>query len=328
MAEGMASGADEALVFDSLAERGRSGEWPLVLDQVMRWQGVGMAVAMLVGGAVYDPVFVGHFLSFIGAAPHPLRLTQGVTLRFPIYLNFITALATLWTALGLREPAARERRVAPADGSPAGAEVTARRLVMRAGAWILKTPVALFVIVAGVLLDSVARLLLTFSSSYFRSIDIPEAVFGLIGAGMGGLGLIVSPLARRMVAANSLARNYLMLAAIGGSHWRRLPLGPLGRPLHRPAGRRDDGARVHGLLLHQRHRRFEPPGDGALLQGCRVQPWLRLHQSPFRAGAARGAARRQPAGCAGAGPHLSSDLARVCRAPLRGLLSPAFQGAG
>ncbi len=32
MAEGMASGADEALVFDSLAERDRSGEWPKVLD--------------------------------------------------------------------------------------------------------------------------------------------------------------------------------------------------------------------------------------------------------------------------------------------------------
>ena len=55
MAEGMASGADEALVFDSLAERDRSGEWPQVLDQVMRWQGVGMVIAMLVGGAVYDP---------------------------------------------------------------------------------------------------------------------------------------------------------------------------------------------------------------------------------------------------------------------------------
>ena len=47
MAEGMASGADEALVFDSLAERDRSGEWPQVLDQVMRWQGVGMVIAML-----------------------------------------------------------------------------------------------------------------------------------------------------------------------------------------------------------------------------------------------------------------------------------------
>ncbi len=58
LAEGMASGADEALVFDSLAERGRSKEWPLVLDQVMRWQGVGMVIAMLVGGAVYDPSFM------------------------------------------------------------------------------------------------------------------------------------------------------------------------------------------------------------------------------------------------------------------------------
>ena len=40
-AEGMASGADEALVFDSLAERGREKEWPRVLDQVTRWQSLG-----------------------------------------------------------------------------------------------------------------------------------------------------------------------------------------------------------------------------------------------------------------------------------------------
>src|SRR5476649_1198064 len=60
MAEGMASGADEALVFDSLAERNRSDEWPKVLDQVMRWQGVGMVIAMLVGGAVYDPNFMAR----------------------------------------------------------------------------------------------------------------------------------------------------------------------------------------------------------------------------------------------------------------------------
>jgi MFS family permease len=211
MAEGMASGADEALVFDSLAERGRSNEWPLVLDQVMRWQGVGMVVAMLVGGAVYDPVFVGHFLAWFRATPH---LTQGATLRFPIYLNFVTALMTLWAALALREPAVRESLVAPTNGSGAGAEVTAWELVMHAGAWIVKTPAALFVIFAGVLMDSVARLFLTFSSSYFRIIEIPEAAFGLIGAAMGGLGLAVSPVARRMVAANSLMRNYVWLAAV------------------------------------------------------------------------------------------------------------------
>jgi MFS family permease len=209
MAEGMANGADEALVFDSLAERGRSKEWPKVLDQVMRWQGVGMVIAMLVGGAVYDPAFMGHFLSFFGSSHH---FTQGVTLRFPVYLNFITALLTLWAALSLREPSIRETRVVPTAEDHAGAEATAWHLVRGAGVWIVKTPVALFVILAGVLMDSVVRLFLTFSSSYFRTIEIPEATFGLIGAVMGGLGLVVSPVARRMVAANSLARNYALLA--------------------------------------------------------------------------------------------------------------------
>src|SRR5271168_486555 len=119
MAEGMASGADEALVFDSLAERGRSGEWPRVLEQVMRWQGVGMVIAMLVGGAVYDPAFMSRFFSFFGATIH---FAQGTTLRFPIYLNLITALLTLWTALGLREPGLKSRHVAPETGDASGPE--------------------------------------------------------------------------------------------------------------------------------------------------------------------------------------------------------------
>jgi MFS family permease len=209
MAEGMASGADEALVFDSLAERDRSKEWPQVLDQVMRWQGVGMVIAMLVGGAVYDPIFMGRLASLLGIHLH---LTQGTTLRFPIYLNLITAFLTLWVSLGLREPKVQTTHVSPAIRDPSGPEATAWHLVIKAGTWIVKTPVALFVITAGVLIDSVVRLFLTFSSSYFRVIEIPEATFGLIGATMGGLGLIVSPIARRMVAANSVARNYSLLA--------------------------------------------------------------------------------------------------------------------
>jgi MFS family permease len=209
MAEGMASGADEALVFDSLAERGRSKEWPRVLDHVMRWQGVGMVIAMLVGGAVYDPIFMRHLFLFFGANFH---FAQGSTLRFPIYLNLMTALLTLWIALGLREPAARATKIVAEDKDSNGPEVTAWHLVVNAGTWIMRTPAALFVIAAGVLIDSVVRLFLTFSSSYFRMIELPEATFGLIGASMGGLGLIISPVARRMVATNSVARNYGLLA--------------------------------------------------------------------------------------------------------------------
>jgi MFS family permease len=209
MAEGMASGADEAIVFDSLAERDRSSEWPEVLDQVMRWQGVGMVIAMLVGGAIYDPAFVGRLCSSFGWSH---AYTQSTTLRFPIYLNLITALLTLSVVLGLREPKVRTTHVAPETKDAAGPEATAWHLLISAGTWIVKTPVALFVITAGVIIDSVVRLFLTFSSSYFRLIEIPEATFGVIGATIGGLGLVVSPLARRMVTNNSLARNYGLLA--------------------------------------------------------------------------------------------------------------------
>ena len=110
--------------------------------------------------------------------------------------------------------------------------------MVKAGTWILKTPAALFVITAGVLLDSVTRLFLTFSSTYFRIIALPEASFGLIGAAMGGLGLIVSPIARRMVGAHSITRNFTLLGGtvlaglIGVScrlpHWGVLFLVPLG----------------------------------------------------------------------------------------------------
>lgn len=109
--------------------------------------------------------------------------------------------------------------------------------MIKAGTWIVKTPAALFVIMAGVLLDSVTRLFMTFSSTYFRIIELPEASFGLIGSATGGLGFIVSPIARRMVGANSMIRNFALLgcAVLAGligvscrlAHWGVLFLLPL-----------------------------------------------------------------------------------------------------
>lgn len=203
-AEGLASGADEALVFDSLAERGRENEWPLVLDQVMRWQSLGFVVAMLAGGAVYDPALLNRSFG--------THFDQSVTLRFPIYLTLLSALVTLVVALGLREPSQhRASMVPPERGS--GAHGALAHL-LSAGYWILQTPLALFVIAAGLALDSVARLFMTFSSSYFRLIHLPAASYGVIGAALGGLGLAVSPIARRMVLHGSPARNFAALAAL------------------------------------------------------------------------------------------------------------------
>src|ERR1700720_1371360 len=117
IAEGLASGADEALVFDSLAESGRSAEWPHVLDQVTRWQSVGLVIAMLVGGAIYDPGFMNAIAS---ALRFPVGFTQSTTLRFPILLNLLTALLALLVVLGMREPSRKFMSVVPKadDRSP------------------------------------------------------------------------------------------------------------------------------------------------------------------------------------------------------------------
>jgi MFS family permease len=204
IAEALASGADESLAFESLTNEGRGSEWPRVLAQVMHWQSVGMVVAMLVGSAVYDPHLLNRLAVYAGLA---WQFDLADTLRFPIYLNLITAVAVLMVSLGMREPARR------------GAEALnttkqAWRSMLEAGAWILHTPMALFIILGGLLIDSVIRLFLTFGSAYFRLIDLPEASYGLIGAAMAGIGVVVSPLARRLVTSGSVLRSYAVLATL------------------------------------------------------------------------------------------------------------------
>ncbi len=204
VAEAMASGADESLVYDSLAAESRSAEWPNVLADVMHWQSFGMLIAMLVGATVYDPQLMSTIAASLGFHVH---FEQGLTLRFPIVLNLISALVVLYMALGMREPAVGETHTALRAGS-------AWRGIVDAGAWILHTPVALFAIVGGVLIDSMIRLFLTFSSVYYRLIDLPEASFGLIGAALAGLGMVVSPLARKLAPTVSLLRSYLILVVL------------------------------------------------------------------------------------------------------------------
>lgn len=204
-AEALASGADESLAYDSLAAESRSTEWPKVLADVMHWQSLAMVLAMLVGATVYDPQLMNKAMAILGSR---VLLEQGITLRFPILLNLISAGVVLWLALGMREPALRHS--ASDIANPSGAW----RSIVDAGKWILLTPKALFIIVGGVLIDSVVRVFLTFGSVFFRLIELPEASFGLIGAATAGLGLVISPITRKLVSTGSLLRNYTLLAVL------------------------------------------------------------------------------------------------------------------
>jgi MFS family permease len=212
LAEGLASGADEALVYDSLAERGREKEWHQVLEQVTRWESVGMVIAMLIGGAVYAPKLMNGVFGALGIHAH---LDQSMTLRFPVWLTLASALGVLMMALRFQEPnRCTPCAVANPEGSAASSITGAFRFVLGAGRWLLNSPIALFVVIAGLLLDSSVRLFLTFSSSYFRMIGIPEATFGILGAVMAGLGFFISPWARKMVAARTVGQSFTIIAGI------------------------------------------------------------------------------------------------------------------
>ena len=212
LAEGLANGADEAIVYDSLAERGRTGEWQHVLEQLTRWQSIGFVVAMLAGGAVYAPSFVNGALACLGLHT---SLDQATTLRFPIYLTLASAIGVLLLALNFREPSRRlPHAIEDPEGHHAASMTGAFDFVLQAGRWLLGSPVALFVVTAGFLFESSVRLFLTFSSSYFRLIDIPEIAFGALGAVMGGLGFFVSPWARRMIVTGSIGRSFRIMGVV------------------------------------------------------------------------------------------------------------------
>lgn len=194
-AEAAASGADEALAYDSLVKVGRQEEWGQVLEAQMRYQSAGWIVAMTLGAAVYDPAVMQRVVGFLGFS---WELNQSVTLRLPLYLTLIMAVLALGTTLGMKEVHLEDEEDC-LDITQCGKSVAqAFRLTWEAGGWIIKTPFALVVILAGMFFDHVIRLILTLDSQYFRLIDLPEATFGIIGSALAVLGMLAPRLARHL----------------------------------------------------------------------------------------------------------------------------------
>jgi MFS family permease len=201
LAEAAASGADEALAYDALEQVGLADQWGRVLEIQMRCQSIGFILAMVIGAAIYDPRLVSRALAWIGVNT---ALTQTDTLRWPIFLTLVMAFLTLFTALRMTEVDDTKDADTADDVKPVAA---AFRLTLKAGGWILKTPWALAIILFGLLFDGIIRMAITLSSQYYRIILIPEALFGVIGALIAGLGLFVPRLARRLSETRRPAVN-------------------------------------------------------------------------------------------------------------------------
>jgi MFS family permease len=210
-AEAAASGADEALAYDTLKNAGRARDWGLVLERQIRYQAIGFIVAMTIGAAVYDSDLLNRLLAWSGAA---LRVDQEMTLRFPLYLTLIMALATLYQAVAMQEPQIDPTPAGPTATTPPPTLREACGLTFRAGRWILQTRFALLVILAGLLFDHLIRLVITLNSQYFREIALPEASFGIIAAGLSLLGVLLPRWARHMADHYSPSANFVVLVAV------------------------------------------------------------------------------------------------------------------
>lgn len=223
-AEAAASGADEALAYDSLKAAGQEHRWGHVLERVQRDTSLAFFVAMMVGAAVYDAELVNAVLRLFGSAQ---VVASEQLIKVPIFLSLLSSLVVLAMALRMQE-------------APLKAHVSVRATLARswrqsvaAGQWIWLTAFPFGVILAAMVLDSVVRQFLTLASEYWSVIELPIASYGLIGSGMALMGVFVPKFARILADTYSPVQNFVfvgvgvLLGLIGLSmalpYWGILP---------------------------------------------------------------------------------------------------------
>lgn len=208
LAEAAASGADEALAFDSLKALGRESEWADILEKVSRVMAVGFFIVMITGALVYDQGIVNGALALMNPE---WGVAREITIKLPIILCLCTSCIVIVTTLGMRElPSARETRDKP---SLRETLVGPFRQVLLAARWTLTNRFVLIVILAALVIDSVARQMVVLASEYYRTIDIPTAWFGFIGAALSLLGVLHARISRHLVTRHSPFFNFCVLSA-------------------------------------------------------------------------------------------------------------------
>jgi MFS family permease len=215
LSEAAASGADEALAYDSLKRLGRESEWSALLERVSVVVAIGFSTTMILGAFAYDPDIVNGLLALLNP---DWQLAQSTVIRLPVVLTLMTSLVVLVTALGLHDlDSESEAEKADASERLAGdvhAVTTAFRQILEAARWTVNHRFVLFVILAALALDSVGRQFVVLASEYWRAIDIPISWFGFVGAGLAMLGIINARISRYLVNHRSPLFNFLFLSSV------------------------------------------------------------------------------------------------------------------
>jgi hypothetical protein len=202
LSEACASGADEALAYDSLGETDREDSWDKLLATSMRWRSTGFVIAMILGGLLYDPEPLNRIL------PASLHLTADIAHRLPVALVLCQAFVCLATTLRMVEP---PRHVANDAGSTCSG---AFRLTLATARWVFTNPHTRVVVIIALAIDCIDRNFATITSSYYRLIELPEWSYGFIGSGIGVIGWFVPGIAKNLNMRFSTLTNLGIAAAL------------------------------------------------------------------------------------------------------------------
>lgn len=253
LSEAAASGADEALAYDSLPENDREEAWDGVLARAMRYRSVGFVIAMILGGLLYDPAVVNRIL------PEGWAISATFAHRLPVALVLVQAFLCLFITLRMVEPKmARHGSLRETCGG-------AVKLTLSTAKWVFTNPATLVIVVIGMAIDCVVRNFATINSSYYRLIELPEWSFGFIGAALGLLGYVVPTIAAKMNKRFGTLTNLGIIACVAlvgllgivpaQSRWGIAPamllmttLGFLGFTMSRALNRETDSARRATVL--------------------------------------------------------------------------------
>jgi hypothetical protein len=84
------------------------------------------------------------------------------------------------------------------------------RLVWQTGVWIFRTPFVLALMLFGLISDSPVRMMITMVSQYYRLIEIPEYLFGVLGSTLALFGFVIPGIARKLCEKRSPLFNLML----------------------------------------------------------------------------------------------------------------------
>ena len=204
-AEACASGADEALAYDSLPEGQRKILWPKIMARLSRAMALGFVVSSISGSVLYDHA---HLSAWFG-----ITVPKALAIKLPILLCIGTSIACLITALRMKED-----WTVPAKVPLLTSIRETWASILQTGGWIWRTKAAFALILFGLVFDCIIRLFLTVTSNFYRLIHIEEFWFGVIGTGVSLLGLFTATLMEKATDRMKAVTNFswLALMVLGG----------------------------------------------------------------------------------------------------------------